>query len=154
MRAWLAGLRGPGGSSEAIRNQSLARSISSSRSKSSALRPALDQDRSPSRLVDEGFGIPLANPADSPPVLQPEGLRYPGVLLGWLVHSPDHTTSDPRKQEMRRPTDTVIGPGRAGGDRRSCPGRGDVRAVSRGSSKNRAATDVVRRSEAHLPPNV
>jgi hypothetical protein len=101
VRAWLGGLRGPGGSSEAIRNQSFARSISSSRSKSSALRSALDQDRPPSRPVDETFGIPFASPATFPSVLHPEGLRFLGILLGWLAHSLDHTTSNPRKQEMR-----------------------------------------------------
>jgi hypothetical protein len=74
--AWLGGLRGPGGSSEAIRNQSFARSISSSRSKSSALRSAPDQDRSPSRPVDETFGITFASPANFPSVLHPEGLRF------------------------------------------------------------------------------
>ena len=99
--AWLACLRDPGGSSEALRNVSFARSISSSRSKSSALRSALDEFRTPSRPVDETLGIPFASPADFPPVLHPEGLRFPGVLLGWLAHSPHHTTSDPRKQEMR-----------------------------------------------------
>src|SRR4051794_17388129 len=82
VRAWLAGLRGPGGSSEAIRDQPFARSISSSRSKSSALRPALDQDGLPSRLVDERFGIPFAIPADIPSGHHPEGLRFPGVRLG------------------------------------------------------------------------
>jgi hypothetical protein len=82
VRAWLTGLRGPGGSSEAIRDQPFTRSISSSRSKSSALRSALDQDRLPSRTVDETFGIPLANPADIASGHHPEGLRFPGVLLG------------------------------------------------------------------------
>jgi hypothetical protein len=75
VRTWLAGLRGPGGSSEAIGNEPFARSISSSRSKSLAPRTALDQDRSPFRPVDETFGIPWASPADLPPVLHPEGLR-------------------------------------------------------------------------------
>ena len=108
VRAWLAGLRGPGGSSEAIRNQSFARSISSSRSKSSALRSAPDQDRSPSRPVDETFGIPFASPATFPSVLHPEGLRFLGVLLGWLAHWLYHTNSDPRKQEIRISRNTVI----------------------------------------------
>jgi hypothetical protein len=47
------------------------------------------------------IGIPLANPADIASGHHPEGLRFLGVLLGWLVHSPDHTTSDPKRQEMR-----------------------------------------------------
>ena len=101
VRAWLARLRGPGGSSEALRNVSFARSISSSSPRFSALRSALDQDRSPFRPVDETFGIPFASPANLPSVLHPEGLRFLGVLLGWLAHSINHTTSDPRKQEMR-----------------------------------------------------
>ncbi len=108
VRACLAGLRGPGGSSEAIGNQPFARSISSSRSKSSAPRTALGQDRLPSRPVGETFGIPLASPADFPPVLHPEGLRLPGVLLGWLAHSLHHNTSDPRTQEMRTSRNTGI----------------------------------------------
>src|SRR5262249_20742577 len=66
----------PGGSSEAIRDEFSARSISSSSPRSSALRSALDQDRSPSRPVDETFGIPFANPADIPPGHHPEGSQF------------------------------------------------------------------------------
>jgi hypothetical protein len=58
--------------------------------------------------VDETCGIPFASLADFPPVLHPEGLRFLGVLLGWLAHSPHHTTSDPRKQEMRTSRNTAI----------------------------------------------
>jgi hypothetical protein len=86
VRAWLAGLRGPGGSSEAIRNGTFARSISSSSPRSSALRSALDESRTPSRPVGETLGIPFANLADFPSGLHPERLRFLGVRLGWLAH--------------------------------------------------------------------
>jgi hypothetical protein len=72
----------PGGSSKATSNDPVARSISSSSPRFSALRSALDQDRSPLRPVDETFGIPFASPANFPSVLHPEGLRFLGVLLG------------------------------------------------------------------------
>ena len=99
VRAWPAGLRGPGGSSEAIKNQPFARSISSSRSKSSAMRSALDQDRSPSRLVDETFGMPFANPADIPPGHHPEGSQF---QVSGPAGSPTRRTIPPPIRENKR----------------------------------------------------
>src|SRR6516165_1924712 len=81
-------------------NDPVARSISSSSPRSSALRSA-HEFLTPFRPVGQTIGILFASPVDFPPVLHPEGLRFPGVLLGWLAHSPHHTTSDPSKQEMR-----------------------------------------------------
>ena len=66
--------------------QPVTRSISSSSPQFSASRSAPDQDRSPFRPVDETIGIPSTSRADSPSVLHPEGLRFPGVLPGEFAH--------------------------------------------------------------------
>ena len=42
--------------------------------------------RPPSRPVGETSGIPIANLADFPSVLHPEGLRFLGVQLSWFAH--------------------------------------------------------------------
>src|SRR5271157_1860462 len=39
----------------------------------------------PSDHVGESFGIPFTS-LTIPSVLHPEGLRFPGVLLGWFAH--------------------------------------------------------------------
>jgi hypothetical protein len=51
--------------------------------------------------VDETLGIPVASPADFPPVLHPEGLRFPGVLLRVArpLAAPYHLRSEKTRDE-------------------------------------------------------
>jgi len=86
-------LRGLGGSSEVITYHFVARSISSSSPKFSAMRSALDP--SPFRPVDETFGIPETSLEVFPSVLHPEGLRFLGVLQGWVMSTTWRETNLP-----------------------------------------------------------
>jgi hypothetical protein len=57
--------------------------------------------------VGETFGIPSIS-LTIPSVLHPEGLRFPGVLLGWFAHWMKHISADLGKQEIRISRNTMI----------------------------------------------
>src|SRR5208337_1142574 len=85
VRAWISVLRGLGDWSRRSRIcPSPGASLHPDRSSRRCVRLFAESDQ-PSDHVGETFGIPFTS-LTVPSVLHPEGLRFPGVLLGCFAH--------------------------------------------------------------------